>query len=137
MKLLPDKTSKSLMRIMGYYFSILYAVLLLSHAILKSQFTARSLFGLASLALVSAMAAGLGFWLEGRLFFFIYSASLAASIFYILYVVIANATPGWGDLTSLAGFMLISAAGMVLGLAAEFVRYLLKPRLKQEKRNPA
>lgn len=130
MKLIPAKSSQSLLKIMGYYSTILYAVFLFAHAVLKSQFTARSLLGLASLAFVAALVAGLGFWLEGRLFFLIYSSSLAASILYILYVVIRNATPGWGELTSLVGFMLIASSGMVIGLAAEFIRYLLKPKLK-------
>lgn len=131
MKIIPEKTSQSLLKIMGWYSTILYAVLLFAHALLRSQFTARSLFGLASLALVSALVAGLGFWLEGKLFFPIYSASLAVSAVYVFYVAICNATPGWGELTSLVGFMLIASSGMVLGLAAEFGRYLLKPRMRQ------
>lgn len=131
MRIIPEKSSRSLLKIMGYYSTLLYAVLLFAHAVLRSQFTVRSLFGLASLAFVSALVAGLGFWLEGRLFFLIYSSSLAAGIVYMLYVVIRNATPGWGELTSLVGFMLIASSGMVLGLAAEFVRYLLNPKLKR------
>jgi hypothetical protein len=136
MKLLPDRSTRSLLRILGYYSTILYAVLLLAHAILRSQFTGRSIFGLASLAFVSALVAGLGFWLEGRLFFMVFSSSLIAGTLYILYVVITNATPGWGELTSLVGFMLICASGIIVGLAAEFVRYLIKPKLRQTDRKP-
>lgn len=97
MKLMPAKSSQSLLKIMGYYSTILYAVLLFAHALLRNQFTVRSIFGLASLALVAALVAGLGFWLEGKLFFLIYSSSLAACILYVLYVVIRNTTPGWGS----------------------------------------
>jgi hypothetical protein len=131
MKLIPEKSSQSLLKIMGWYSTILYAVLLFAHALLRNQFTVRSLFGLASLALVSALVAGLGFWLEGKLFFPIYSVSLAVCAVYVFYVIIRNATPGWGELTSLVGFMLISSSGMVLGLGAEYAKYLLKPRLRQ------
>lgn len=131
MKLIPEKTSQSLLKIMSWYSAILYAVLLFAHALLRSQFTVRSLLGLASLALVSALVAGVGFWLEGKLFFPIYSVSLAASGLYVFYVIIRNATPGWGELASLAGYILIASSGMVLGLAAEFIRYLIKPKLKQ------
>lgn len=136
MRLMPDRSTRSLLRIMGYYSTILYAVLLFAHAVLRSQFTVRSLFGLGSLAFVSALVAGLGFWLEGRLFFMVFSSSLVAGILYMLYVVIANVTPGWGELTSLVGFMLICSSGIIVGLAAEFVRYLVKPKLKATDRKP-
>jgi hypothetical protein len=130
MKLIPAKSSTNLLKIMGYYSAALYVVLLICHAILKSGFTLRSLSGMASLAIISALVAGLGYWLEGRLFFAIFSTSLGAGVLYMLYIAIFNATPGWGDVTSIIGYMLVAAMGMIIGLAAEYVRYLLKTGLK-------
>lgn len=130
MKLIPIKSPVNLLKMMGYYSGAIYFVLLLCHLILKSRFTIRSLFGMASLAIVCALVAGLGYWLEGRLFFVIFSTSLATGALYMLYIAVFNATPGWGDVTSLIGFMLVSAMGMIIGLAAEYVRYLMKTRLK-------
>lgn len=132
MKLIPEKTAQNLLKVMGYYAAILYAVLLLCHAVFRSAFTFRSLLGLASIAAVVAMAAGLGFWLEGKLFFPIFTVGLAAGALYMLYVAIFNSAPGWGDMASLFGFAAIVLIGLGAGLSAEFVKYLLKPKLKQE-----
>lgn len=132
MKIIPERTTKSLLIIMGYYAAILYALLLLCHAILRNAFTAQSLVALATLAVMAAVIAGIGFWLRGKLFFMIFSAGLAAGLLYMFYVVIFNSSPGWSDLTSIIGFIFIAVAGLVGGLAAELIRYLVRPKLKQE-----
>ena len=136
MKLIPAKTSQCLLKIMGYYSTILYAVLLFAHALLRNSSPYARYSVWRRWRSSRRWSPGSGFWLEGRLFFLIYSSSLAACILYMLYVVIRNTTPGWGELTSLVGFMLIASAGMVLGLAAEFTRYLLKPKWRQRKQKP-
>jgi hypothetical protein len=132
MKLMPEKTTHNLLKVLGYYAAILYAVLLLCHAVFRSGFSFRSLIGLASIAAVVAMAAGLGFWLEGKLFFPIFTGCLVIGMLYMLYVAVFNSAPGWGDMASLFGFAAIVLIGLGAGLSAEFVKYLLKPRLKQE-----
>lgn len=131
-RLIPEKTARNLFNILVYYAATLYAVMLLCHAVFRGGFTGRAVLGLASLAAVAAVAAGLGFWMEGRLFFPIYSAGLALGALYMLYVLIFNAAPSWGDMASLFGFLVISLIGLGAGVSAEFVKYLLKARLEKD-----
>jgi hypothetical protein len=132
MKLIPLRTSRNLLKIIGYYAAAVIALLLLSHAIAGSGFTARSIFGLATIAIIAALVAGIGFWFNGRLFFIFFSSGLAVGLLYMLFIVVFNTSPGWSDLTSVIGFMVVAVIGMVVGLAAELIRYMLKTKAKTE-----
>lgn len=129
LKWIPERTAQNLLRVLGYYATILYAVMLLCHAVFRGGFTFRSMVGLASYAMLASIAAGLGFWLNRKLFFSLFSSGLACGAVYMLVVLIFNTAPGWSDAASLLGFSLVVFLGMVMGISAEYVKYLLKPKL--------
>jgi hypothetical protein len=48
----------------------------------------------------------------------------------MLYVVLGDITPGWGDLTSMIGYLFIVIIGAILSALAEIIIYFVKRKQK-------
>ncbi len=126
LKWIPERNGRNLVKILGYYASLTYAVLLLCHAVFRGDFTPRSVAGLGVMAAVAAMTAGAAFWCDRKLCFAAYTLGLALGLMYMLYVLIFNAAPGWSDAASLLGFAAFAFLGLVAGVGAEYAKYLAR-----------
>jgi hypothetical protein len=48
----------------------------------------------------------------------------------MFYIVIADTSPGWGDLSSIVSYVLIIGIGILLALIAEVIAYFINARRK-------
>ena len=125
--MLPAKKSKKWVLVSSIYFIIIFISLLATRIILGNFELNRGILGMFLLALISTIPAFISGYLDKRLFFYIYSLSLIVGIVYAFYVVIADVAPGWGDLTSMIGYMFMVVTGMVIAFFAETIYHLLHP----------
>lgn len=126
MAFLPTRRSKSWIWICTVHAILVCAALLASRAVLHIQMSMQAGASLFIIAVSLALIACVGGWLGGRLFFSCSAAGSLIGAAYMLYVSVFDASPGWSDLASLIGFMVISAVGISAGLVAELVRFLIK-----------
>jgi len=127
---IPAKFSRRWWLIFVAYFVIILAFLLLTENLLDIGFTGTSFLARVILAIISAFIVCLGGFLGGRFYFLICSLGLLIGIIYMLYVVIANTAPGWGDLTSMVGYLFCLAISIVIGLLTELVLLSLRRKKK-------
>lgn len=107
---------------------IIFSLIILAQTMLNSVLTARSISSFGIIALVTAMIGSMVGYLGGKLFFSIYAIGAFLGVLYMLYIAAFNTSPGWGDLTSLIGFIFILAVGAAGGLAAEVFSFWAKKR---------
>jgi hypothetical protein len=69
-----------------------------------------------------------------RLLSIVVLATDLIGIGYLFYVALANPSPGWNDLTSMAGFMAIMGFGVLVGAIIEFVVWLMAIKKKKSKK---
>lgn len=108
------------------YTILIFAALLITRFILGKDSPGKSILGLIVLSLSSAFIASIGGYLGRRLFFWIYSASVLLGLFYTFYVVLGDIAPGWGDLTSMIGYLFIVLGGIVIACIVEIISFIIK-----------
>jgi len=120
----PAKFSRRWGRVWAVYFVIIFAFLLFSQLILQADFSGSSLWSLILMAAFTSFITCLGGFLGGRFYFLICSLGIFLGIIYLIYTAIANPSPGWGDLTSIVGFLLWLVIGLVIGVFTELVFFI-------------
>jgi hypothetical protein len=80
-------------------------------------------------AIVAALPCLAGYFGQ-QLFFYIYSIFTLAAIVYMMYIVYANAAPGWEDLTSIISFITIVLIGGIVAFVAQLIYYFAKKNKK-------
>ena len=123
----PSKKSNEWFIVYAIYSFLILVSLLTTRVILGNIAWDEGLLGLIVLSLLSAVPAFLSGYFHKRLFFYVYSISIIIGLVYAFYVVIADAAPGWGDLTSIIGYMFMVVAGLVTAFFAETIYRLLHP----------
>ena len=128
--MLPNKRSNKWITIFTIYALIVFFSFIATRLILNSALSGQLIFRFALLALGSAsLPAGLGYW--GRTTFFkIYTLGNLLGLFYMFYIVLANVSPGWGDLTSIAGYIVTVFIGLSVATIFELIQLLSKNRKK-------
>lgn len=122
----PAKFSRRWGRVWAGYFVIIFIFLLLSQLLLRVDFSFGALWSLILMAAFISFITCLGGFLGGRFYFLICSLGIFLGIIYLMYTAIANPSPGWGDLTSIVGFLLWLVVGLVIGVFAELVFFIRK-----------
>lgn len=107
---------------------IVFSLIVLAQTMLHSVLTARSISSFGLIALVTATIGSIVGYLGGKLFFSVYAIGAVLGVLYMLYIAVFNTSPGWGDLTSIIGFIFILAIGAAGGLAAELFSFWGKKR---------
>lgn len=120
----PAKFSRRWARVWAVYFAVILAFLFLSQLILRADFSGSSVWSLIMMAVFSAFITCLGGFLGGRFYFLICSLGIFFGIIYLMYTAIANPSLGWGDLTSIIGFLLWLVVSLVIGILAELVFFI-------------
>jgi hypothetical protein len=128
MIMIPLKKSNNWVGVFIFYSLVIFIGLLTSRFVLGSEFFVRYILAMLLIAMVSALIPCIGGFLGKRIFFIIYTLSVIVGILYMFYVVLGNTSPGWGDLTSIIGYLFIVVVGAVLALLTEVIIYFVKPK---------
>jgi len=126
--MIPLKKSNSWIGVFIFYALVIFIGLLTSRLVLGSEFFVRYILAMLLIAMVSALIPCIGGFLGKRIFFIIYTLSAIVGILYMFYVVLGNTAPGWGDLTSIVGYLFIVGVGAVLALLTEVIIYFVKAK---------
>ena len=110
------------------YTAVIFVSLIITRIILGSEIFSSYVLSLLILSMVSACIPCIAGFFGKPTFFFIYTFSVIVGILYMFYVVLGNTAPGWGDLTSMVGYMFIVGIGIGLAIAVEVIIYFNKIR---------
>ncbi|MGE6489196.1 hypothetical protein [Paenisporosarcina sp. NPDC076898] len=128
--MIPPKKSFQWIGIFILYTVIIFISLLATRVLFGSELSNPSIISLLIISKVSALIPSIGGFLGKRIFFIIYTVSTIVGMLYMFYVVLGNTAPGWGDLTSIIGYLFIVGVGAVLALVTEVVSYFVKKNTK-------
>lgn len=123
--MIPQKKSNQWIGVFILYIIVIFISLLTTRVMLGSEILGRNIFGLFIISTISALLPIIGGFLGKRIFFNVYTFSNILGIFYMFYVVIGNASPGWSDLTSIVGYIYIVTVGAILALLTEVISYFV------------
>lgn len=123
---MPPKKSNQWMWIFILYTVITFISLLTTRVLFGSDILDRSIISLLMIAIVTSIMPSIAWILGKRIFFNIYTVSTIVGISYLFYVVLGNTAPGWGDLTSIVGYLFIVGVGAFIAFVAEVVRTVVK-----------
>jgi len=113
-----------------FYTIAIFIGFLITRSILGSEIFGRYMFTLMLISMVSALIPCIGGFLGRRKFFIVNTLSIIVGILYMFYVVVGNTAPGWGDLTSIVGYLFIVGVGVILALGVEVISYFIKTKQK-------
>lgn len=135
MKFLPARFSFLWGWILACYSVFAFTFLILSQLILYTGLTARSYISFLLIAVSSALIVCLGGFLGAKIYFILTSLSAFIGIVYMMYIAIFNVSPGWGDITSIIGFVFCLAIGVGIGIVVEFVLWLMRAMHRKREQN--
>ncbi len=126
--MIPLKKSNRWISVFIFYSIVIFTTFIITRVILNSKMSGGYISIMLFLSLGSALLPCIAGYFGKRIFFNIYSLSAFVGILYMLYVVIGNTSPGWGDLTSLIGYMFIVGIGIIIAFVSEVVFYVIKTK---------
>ncbi|WBL45462.1 hypothetical protein LOR37_12215 [Clostridium estertheticum] len=132
--ILHKKGTKQWIIIFVFYTIIVFLSLLTTRVMLASELLVRPILGLLIVSVVSGLIPCIGGFLGKWIFFIIYTLCTIVAIIYMFYIVMVNTSPGWGDLTSIIGYLFIIIVGTVLALVTEVLSYFIKTKLIKNKK---
>lgn len=124
--MIPTKKSKGWILVFIIYSIIIFVALLITRIILAKIIEGTDLTGLSLLALCTGLVPCIAGYFGRHLFFIIYSIAALLGIAYAFYIAIGDVAPGWGDLTSIIGYLFIVLIGLVIAFLAETASLILK-----------
>ena len=124
--MIPSKKSKKWIGVFIFYTIVVFISLLVTRLILVSEIVGNYIFAMLLISMGSALIPCIGGFLGRQMFFKVYTFSAAIGILYMFYVVLGNTAPGWGDLTSIVGYLFMVGVGAIVGLVTELVLYFIK-----------
>jgi len=128
--MIPSKRSNQWLVVYIFYTIAILIGLLITRVILGSEIFGRYMVTLMLISMVSALIPCIGGFLGRRKFFIVNTLSIIVGILYMFYVVVGNTAPGWGDLTSIVGYLFIVGVGVILALGVEVISYFIKTKQK-------
>lgn len=126
--MIPSKKSKKWIGVFIFYAVVVFISLLATRLILGSEILGDYIFSMLLISIVSALIPCIGGFFGRQIFFKVYTFSVAVGILYMFYVVLGNTSPGWGDLTSIVGYLFTIGVGAIVGLLTELIFYFVKTR---------
>ena len=124
--MIPPKKSNQWIWIFILYTVVVFISLLITRGLFGADIWNRSIIGLLLISIVSAIMPSMAGFLGKHIFFFIYTVGTIVGIIYMFVVALGNTSPGWGDLTSVIGYLFIVGIGAVIAFTTEIVRSLVK-----------
>lgn len=135
MKFLPVKFSFLWGWVLVCYTVFIFSFLVLAQWILQTEFTTRSYISFAIIAVISGFIVCFGGFWGAKFYFVITSLSALAGMVYMMYIVIFNVSPGWGDITSIIGYLFCLAIGAGIGIVIELILWLTRMIRKKREQN--
>jgi len=129
--MIPLKKSNKWISVYIFYTIAILIGLLITRVILGSDMSGGYIFNQLIISMVSALIPCIGGFLGRRKFFIVNTLSIIVGILYMFYVVVGNTALGWGDLTSIVGYLFIVGIGFVLALLVEIINYLGKTKYRR------
>lgn len=126
--MIPSKKSKKWIGVFIFYAVVVFISLLATRFILGSEIVGNYIFGMLIISIGTALIPCIGGFLGRQMFFKVYTFSAAIGIIYMFYVVLGNTAPGWGDLTSIVGYLFMVGVGTIVAFVSELVIYFIKTR---------
>lgn len=126
--MIPSKKSKKWIGVFIFYTIVVFISLISTRFILGSEIVGDYIFGMVTISLGSALIPCIGGFWGRQMFFKVYTFSAAVGILYMFYVVLGNTAPGWGDLTSIVGYLFMVGVGAIVGLVTELAIYFIKTK---------
>ena len=124
--MIPKKHSPLWGGMLAAYAAIVFIILFFSQNILQRELTSKTIISFVILAVVSAVIACLGGFLGARKYFLLSVIGAAFGLIYMLYIALFNVSPGWGDLTSIVGYLMFAFSGVVIGIVTEAMFFFVK-----------
>lgn len=125
---LPEKHSTRWLNYFGGYSLALFTLMALTRVLLHVGFSAQAVLGVATLAILTGAAACLGGYWGARLLFFGTTAGAVVGLITMYHNSIFHPSPGWSDFSTIAGYVLLTMLGFVLGALADAIRATLSAR---------
>jgi hypothetical protein len=122
---MPTKKSNLWIGVFILYTILVLISLIVTRVILTSELTGNFIARLLLISLVLALLPCIAGYFGKRIFFIVYTISILLGIIYMFYIVIADRSPGWGDLASMIGFIFIIGFGTAIALVAEVVKAII------------
>lgn len=124
--MIPEKKSKSWYFIILCYTIIIFIGIIITRFMVGTTLSLTMALSTLILSLISALVPCLaGFW--GRhVFYSVFACINLIALLYMFYIVISDATPGWGDLTSIIGYLFILVVGFGIALISDIIYYIRK-----------
>jgi hypothetical protein len=123
--MIPVKKSNKWLGVFLLYTLIILVSLIATRMILDSALSVDYIIRLLIISLGSAILPCLCGYFGKRVFFLVYTLSVVIGIVTMFYIVIADTSPGWGDLSSIVSYILIIGIGILLALIAEVIAYFM------------
>jgi hypothetical protein len=128
--MIPSKKSHQWIGIFISYILIVFGCMIFTRMRLSNEISGDILLRLFILSLVTAFFPCIVGYFGRKIFFLLYTLSVIAGILYMFYVVLGDVTPGWGDLTSMIGYLFIVIIGALISAITEIIVYYVKRKQK-------
>ena len=126
--MIPSKSSKKWIVVFLIYTIVVFFSFLITRLVLGSDVLGRYLFGMMIMSMSSAFIPCIAGYLGKRVFFIVDTIFIVLGILYMFYVALGNTAPGWGDLTSIIGYLFIVLFGVIIASIAEIINYFITKR---------
>jgi hypothetical protein len=123
---IPDKYSGKWRYVLLVIFSVSFISLMSVSALMKTNVRLDNIVGFAALSAVVSSLIVLGGYLGARIYFLISFFSNMIASAYMIYTAAAKTADGWSDIAGIVSYMLVSAAGLIFGVAVQTTLYLVK-----------
>jgi hypothetical protein len=128
--MIPVKKSNKWLGVFLLYILVVLISFIATRVILDRTLSVDYVVRLLIISLGSAILPCLCGYFGKRVFFLVYTLSVIIGIVSMFYIVIADTSPGWGDLSSIVSYVLIIGIGILLALIAEVIAYFINARRK-------
>lgn len=126
--MIPIRSSSKWIGVYIIYAALIFIGFFVTRIKLGDELFSSNTFRLFIISLGSALIPCIGGFLGKRLFFIIYTISAIIGVLYMFYVIFGNTAPGWGDLTSLIGYLFLLCIGTIVGFIAEIVSFFINKK---------
>lgn len=125
---LPESRSRQWYVVAAFLFFFFFCSLIASRLLLSIKLDFKQLVGFGIIPFILSCIVGISGFFGKKTFVVVCSSFSTIGIVYGLFISFTRMHDGWGDLTSIISFLVISAFGIVVGMIAEVIRPLFKKK---------
>lgn len=122
--MLPTKRSNKWFVVCIFYILLVLASFVINRILVQTPSLTYEMARLFLISIIVAIPPCLAGYFGQQLFFYIYSFFTLIGIGYMTYIIYANLSPGWEDLTSIISFITIVLMGLILAFVAQLLYFI-------------